>query len=320
MKIGIFVGSQTGTAQEFAETLESEGSDAGFECTVIDLEEFEPEMFMEYGRLIFCVATYGEGDPCDNANDFDAWVKEEKRDEYFEDVKYTVFGLGNRQYEHYNAQGRFVDKTLESFGAKRMYPYGEGDDDGTLEEDFESWKAKLWTTLRRNELGLESEDTSSKLPKPATLPFVAKTSTIQKQQNGNSRHRRPSADARIGLVSKPYFEIIPLKVVKNVELRQTLELGSTRHVELDIKGTNLASYRTADNLGIIPCNRESSVKSLATHLGYDLDRVFELVPNPDCKKDGKLIFPTPCSVREALSMYCDLHASPSRPFLRTLAA
>ena len=68
-----------------------------------------------------------------------------------------MFGLGNRQYEHYNAQGRFVDKILDSFGAKRMYPYGEGDDDGTLEEDFESWKAKLWNTLRKSELGLESE-------------------------------------------------------------------------------------------------------------------------------------------------------------------
>ena len=58
MKIGIFVGSQTGTAQEFAETLESEGNDAGFDCTVVDLEEFEPDMFMDYGRIIFCVATY----------------------------------------------------------------------------------------------------------------------------------------------------------------------------------------------------------------------------------------------------------------------
>ena len=225
-----------------------------------------------------------------------------------------MFGLGNRQYEHYNAQGRFVDKILDSFGAKRMYPYGEGDDDGTLEEDFESWKAKLWSTLRKSELGLESEGGTSSLPKPATLPFVAVPTTKK------SPSRRPSTEARIGLVSKPYFEIVPLKVVKNIELRQTLELGSTRHVELDVKGTNLSSYRTADNLGIIPRNRDSSVKSLASHLGYKLDHVFELIPNPDCKKEGKLIFPTPCTVREALSMYCDLHASPSRPFLRTLAA
>ena len=42
----------------------------------------------------------------------------------------------------------FRGQTLESF-AKRMYPYGEGDDDGTLEEDFESWKAKLWSTREK---------------------------------------------------------------------------------------------------------------------------------------------------------------------------
>jgi len=28
-----------------------------------------------------------------------------------------------------------------------MYDYGEGDDDGTLEEDFEKWKSNLWPTL-----------------------------------------------------------------------------------------------------------------------------------------------------------------------------
>ena len=131
--------------------------------------------------------------------------------------------------------------------------------------------------------------------------------------------RRPSTEARIGLVSKPYFEIVPLKVVKISSCVKPW--NSDRHVTWNsISRVRISSYRTADNLGIIPRNRDSSVKSLASHLGYNLDLVFELVPNPDCKKEGKLIFPTPCSVREALSMYCDLHASPSRPFLRTLAA
>lgn len=44
--------------------------------------------------------------------------------------RYTVFALGNKTYEHYNATGKFVDKRLAELGAERMYPRGEGDDDG----------------------------------------------------------------------------------------------------------------------------------------------------------------------------------------------
>ena len=42
---------------------------------------------------------------------------------------YTVFGLGNKTYEHYNETGRFVDKRLAELGANRVYKKGEGDDD-----------------------------------------------------------------------------------------------------------------------------------------------------------------------------------------------
>jgi NADPH-ferrihemoprotein reductase len=42
---------------------------------------------------------------------------------------YTVFALGNKTYEHYNAMGRFVDQRLEELGATRVFQRGEGDDD-----------------------------------------------------------------------------------------------------------------------------------------------------------------------------------------------
>ncbi len=45
-------------------------------------------------------------------------------------LSYTVFGLGNKTYEHYNSMGRLVDKRLAEMGANRLYKRGEGDDDG----------------------------------------------------------------------------------------------------------------------------------------------------------------------------------------------
>jgi sulfite reductase alpha subunit-like flavoprotein len=68
-------------------------------------------------------------------------------------LKYVVFGLGNRQYEHYNAMGRLVNQRLGEMGATPVYRYGEGDDDGTLEEDFDGWKADMWNGIKAD-LGL----------------------------------------------------------------------------------------------------------------------------------------------------------------------
>lgn len=77
---------------------------------------------------IFCVATYGEGDPTDNAQELHTWLKEGKV--RLDSLKYTVFGLGNKTYEHFNAMGQFIDKRLEELGATRVFMAGEGDDDG----------------------------------------------------------------------------------------------------------------------------------------------------------------------------------------------
>ena len=49
--------------------------------------------------------------------------------------------------------GRLVNKRLSEIGATPVYKYGEGDDDGTLEEDFDGWKEGLWSGLNAG-LGL----------------------------------------------------------------------------------------------------------------------------------------------------------------------
>ncbi|XP_015749750.1 PREDICTED: NADPH--cytochrome P450 reductase-like [Acropora digitifera] len=82
---------------------------------------------IENSMAIFVVATYGEGDPTDNAQEFYEWLQNDRDD--LDCLHYTVFALGNKTYEHYNAMGRFVDKRLEEMGGKRIFEKGEGDDD-----------------------------------------------------------------------------------------------------------------------------------------------------------------------------------------------
>lgn len=79
----IFYGSQTGTAEEFAARLAKEANRYGLPAMTFDPEEVgewedlgKMAVEIENSLAIFCVATYGEGDPTDNAQDLDNWLKE----------------------------------------------------------------------------------------------------------------------------------------------------------------------------------------------------------------------------------------------------
>lgn len=99
--------------------------------------------------VFFVMATYGEGEPTDNA----VQLCQNLSDESFEfsngehslpNLKYVIFGLGNKTYEHYNLISRNVDRDLQKMGATRIGERGEGDDDKSMEEDYLEWKDGMW--------------------------------------------------------------------------------------------------------------------------------------------------------------------------------
>jgi NADPH-ferrihemoprotein reductase len=120
------------------------------ESEVVDLEDFTEATFVKTALVVLCAATHGEGDPTDNSVKFHKWVNKNKKEgnsELMKGVRFTVFGLGNTQYENYNEMGRIFDKGFEAIGGERAFEYGEGDDDKCLEDDFRAWKKRLWKGL-----------------------------------------------------------------------------------------------------------------------------------------------------------------------------
>eukprot|EP00004_Rigifila_ramosa_P020617 TRINITY_DN5360_c0_g1_i1.p1 TRINITY_DN5360_c0_g1~~TRINITY_DN5360_c0_g1_i1.p1 ORF type:complete len:641 (+),score=154.64 TRINITY_DN5360_c0_g1_i1:48-1970(+) len=297
----IFFGSQTGTAEEFSKRLANEARSYKFAPRVVDLESIgTPEKLASTKLAIFVVATYGEGEPTDNARDFYSWLGEEQENNTLSGLQFAVFGLGNKTYEHYNEVARVVDQRLEDLGAERLVERGEGDDDGSLEEDFLTWKEKMWPELCER-LGMSSEGGGQvarafRMIEHATAPSV----TIQAP---------PKA--------KDGKQIVEARVLVNRELHGPTSDRSCRHIEIDTTQHKL-HYETGDHLAVFPENDPVLVDQYLAALRVDGNTYFSLLP-ATAETESVSRYPAVCTFREALTKYCDLAGYASKNILRAMA-
>ncbi|EGC38958.1 hypothetical protein DICPUDRAFT_148280 [Dictyostelium purpureum] len=314
----IFFGTQTRTAEDFSRIIEKESKKIGIPCEVVDLESYDVEDLANEWFVMFLVSTHGEGDPTDNAKEFYLWLTNDERPtDLLTGVPFTVFGLGNKTYEHYNAVARVIDRRMEELGAKRAFERGEGDDDATLEEDFNHWKKRMWPVIcpfLGYELKATDEDkfvprfrmvTLDSENKDITNPFLKVVPTISKPKT--------SVDGKtIYDIKNPYYATI----TENRELHSSESDRSCRHIEFALGGA--VTYQTGDHLGIYPINDGELVEKLIQRLGVNGEEIISLIP---ADQEGNIIKASfgPMSIRKALSEHFDITNPPRKSVLRTLS-
>ncbi|NWQ62605.1 TYW1 synthase, partial [Neopipo cinnamomea] len=163
--VKIFYGSQTGTAKRFAKALAEAVTSLNLPVEVINMGDYDPddclaEETTSRNVCVFLVATYTDGQPTESAAWFCKWLEEAANDfrvgkTYLKGLRYAVFGLGNSEYvDHYNTVGRRLDRWLWMLSASRVMTRAEGDCSvarsrhGSIEGDFEAWKAKFLSRLQ----------------------------------------------------------------------------------------------------------------------------------------------------------------------------
>lgn len=321
----LFYGSQTGTAEDYAQRLAKEGSSRfGLKTMTADLEEYDfdsLDKFPDDKVAFFVMATYGEGEPTDNAVEFFEFIGNDDSsysegssaaDKPLSSMKYVTFGLGNNTYEHYNAMVRKTDEALTKLGATRIGEAGEGDDGaGTMEEDFLAWKEPMWTALQ-DTMNLEEREAVYEPAFEVTeKPDMDATSDRVYLGEPNKNHLEGNQKGPFN-ATNPY--IAPIS--NSTELFED-KSRNCLHCEIDVSGSNL-SYTTGDHIAIWPNNAGKEVERFLRILGLS-DKRETVISVKGIDATAKVPFPAPTTYETVVRYHMEICAPVSRQFVSSLA-
>lgn len=312
----VFYGSQTGTAEDYSHKLAKElRSKFGLQVLTADLADYDYDNFQDLDPkclLFFLVATYGEGEPTDNAVEFFNWLDSDA-DQMT--INFTVFGLGNSTYEFYNAMGNKVNDKLELLGGERFAPYGQGDDGvGTMDEDFITWKEECFDSLRNN-MNIEEHE----LKYEPSFELVEE-SLLNSSDAGVSNGEPTLAYVKSNesITKGPFDHLHPYLA----QISATRELFSDPnrscvHAEFDLSPSNL-KYSTGDHLAIWPSNSNEAVVRFLDC--FDLTtRANDVFSLKSLDNTASIPFPSPITYGAVVRHHLEITGPISRQSLNSIA-
>lgn len=328
LRVAVYYGTQTGTSERFAREVEEEfkrryGNAVRVRTT--DLEHVtadSAEDTFSQGHEPFAVilqSTYGDGEPTDTSTEFVHWLRDQAEDgrmpDLLENLTYSVFGLGNSSYEQFNAAAKLVDKSMHALGAVRLLKIHLGDDDCTLEDDFQAWREALWTAVEEK-YGVSAEGgatSGGEAPSYDVTAATKRAATAAEAEVSDAMRKPPKGGVTTQFV--PYAAA----VAAARELHDASSDRSCVHVEFDISGTGI-TYQHGDHLGVFAENAMPVARRAAACLGLSLDDAFSLTSPENAPASLPPPFPTPCTLATALTKYADLLSPPRKAALAALAS
>ena len=146
----VLYATETGNAQDAADYIARESRRISFQCRVANVDSYslvrrthsrtknllnlqlQTELISE-DIVVFVVSTTGSGiEPRSMTPLWTNLLRSELPPDTFEDLPYTVFGLGDTSYEKFCWAAKKLSRRLQSLGATEFYERGEGDEQHPL--------------------------------------------------------------------------------------------------------------------------------------------------------------------------------------------
>jgi len=139
MNIALFYGSLTGNTMLISEQLATHLQSKGHEVTMEDQSMVDVNNLRNFDLVIFGASTWGEGDANPTTESFLVTLNDPSTD--ITDVKYAIFGLGDRSYEHFCGVVDRLEQTLQTKKAFQAHPSLrlEGFPDESMQASIEKW-------------------------------------------------------------------------------------------------------------------------------------------------------------------------------------
>ncbi|MGA8939631.1 MAG: sulfite reductase flavoprotein subunit alpha [Acidobacteriaceae bacterium] len=237
LRIGVYFATQSGTAERLAKKMAKELKAQGHTADLLSLDKLSPVDLHTYKHGLFFASTYGEGDPPESVMTFRDALLEDNAPK-LSSLRFAVFCLGDRTYEHFCKFGIELDERLAALGGSRMRERVESDIE--VDEPFVIWKDDI-------------------LPRLATTPNEAAV-----EVSGN--------------VTAPSHSIVVQKYTRENPLHATLlernaltsENSSklTMHLSFGVDDPEF-TYEAGDACGVVPTNNMDLIQEILSALPFD---------------------------------------------------
>lgn len=244
LKVAVLFATQSGTSERLAKKLAKELKQQGHLPELASLDSYSAASLAEQTHVLILASTYGEGDPPDGARPFFEGISVLSAPR-MDRLRYAVFALGDRSYEHFCKFGADLDARIYALGGTRLSERIEADVE--VDAPFEEWK----TTV------------VGRLSAPGGEPVAAAIAAPPKTTDGLGQHTHTR--------DNPYHA----EVIERRPLTHEISSKLTVHVAISLAGSEV-HYEAGDACGVFAQNDPAIVEEILAVTDFSPEAIVTL--------------------------------------------
>lgn len=301
-KLWVIFASQTGTAQDVAESLERDARRRLFDTRLCAGEEVQVEDLIEAPLVLFVCSTTGQGEMPDNMKPL--WrflLRKDLPGDLLENMRFAVFGIGSTLYPKFNWSSKKLYRRLLQLGARPIHVRGEADeqDPEGIDARLIPWLQELWSILLIN------------YPLPKGCSVYPDTFLLPPSF---SIRLKPESLASVYSVCRK--NVITVTVSQNIRITSQDHWQDVRHLILDIHDKSVV-YHPGDSAILYPSNFPEDVETFLTYMHWSeiADTPLSISSNRTYKN---ALIPSESTLRFLFTNILDILSVPRRSFFEFL--